>query len=56
MVEVVGAASAAVAANRNGFLQLHKCKVSCHIWGGAGAGDLWGHFLFQTERQRLQRL
>lgn len=54
--EVAGAASAAVAANRNRLLQLHECKVRCHIWGGAGAGHLWGRFLFQTERQGLQGL
>lgn len=54
--EVAGAASAAVAADRKGLLQLHKRKVRGHIWGGAGAGHFWGHFLLQAERQGLQGL
>lgn len=54
--KVARAASAAVAADRNGLLQLHKCNVRGHIWGGAGAGHFGGHFLFQTERQGLEGL
>lgn len=51
---MVGVAAAAV-----GFLQrlqLHERQVGGggHVGGGACAGHLWGHFLFEAERHGLE--
>lgn len=53
----VAIAAAAAAADGDGLLQrlqLHERQVGGgHVRGGARAGHLGGHFLFQTERQGL---